>query len=61
MLHLLLSTLVPTPQNNNNKNKPDYNNCKTIGISSLLGKLFHLILLSEQGLSLETDNLQFWI
>ena len=55
---LLLSTLVPIPKNKRG-NKTDSNNYRAIAISSLLGKLFDLIVLSEQGSSLETDNLQF--
>ena len=55
---LLLSTLVPIPKNKRG-NKTDSNNYRAIAISSLLGKLFDLIVLSEQGSCLETDNLQF--
>ena len=55
---LLVSTLVPTPKNKRG-NKTDSNNYRAVAISSLLGKLFDLIVLSEQGSSLETDNLQF--
>ena len=55
---LLLSTLVPIPKNKRG-NKTDSNNYRAIVISRLLGKLFDLIVLSEQGSSLETDNLQF--
>ena len=55
---LLLSTLVAIPKNKRG-NKTDSNNYRAITISSLLGKLFDLIVLSEQGSSLETDNLQF--
>ena len=57
---LLLSTLVPIPKNKIG-NKTDSNNYRAIAIGSLLGKLhmFDLIVFSEQGSSLETDNLQF--
>ena len=53
---LLLSTLVPIPKNKR-VNKTGSNNHRAI--SSLMGKLFDLIVLSEQCSSLETDNLQF--
>ena len=55
---LLLSTLVPIPKNKRG-NKTDSNNYRAIAISSLLGKLFDLIVLSEHGSSLETVNMQF--
>ena len=55
---LLLSTLVSIPKNKR-RNKADSNNYRAIAISSLLGKLFDLIVSSEQGSSLEADNLQF--
>ena len=55
---LLLSTLVPIPKNKRG-NKTDSNNYRAIAISNLLGKLIDLIVLSEQGSCLETDNLQF--
>ena len=55
---LLLLTLVPIPKNKRG-NKTDSNDYRAIAISSLLGKLFDLIVLSEQGSSLETVNLQF--
>ena len=45
---LLLSTLVPIPQNKR-ENKTDSNDFRAIEISSLLEKLFDLIVLSEQG------------
>ena len=54
---LLLSTLVPIPTNKRG-NTTDSNNYRAIAISSLLGKMFDLIVLSQQGSSLETDNLQ---
>ena len=50
--------LVPIPKNKRG-NKTDSNNYRAIAISSLLGKLFDLIVLSEQGSSLETYNLPF--
>ena len=50
--------LVPILKNKRG-NKTGSNNYRAIAISSLLGKLFDLIVLSEQGSSLETDNLQF--
>ena len=53
-----LLSIVPLPKNKRG-NKTDSNNNRAIAISSLLGKLFDLIVLSEQGSSLETDNLQF--
>ena len=49
---MLLSTLAPIPKNKRG-NKTDSNNYKAIAISRLLGKLFGLIVLSEQGSSLE--------
>ena len=55
---LLLSTLVPIP-NNKRGNKSDSSNYRAIAISSLLGKIFNIIVLTEQCKSLETDNLQF--
>ena len=55
---LLLSTLVPIPKNKRG-NKCDSNNYRQIPISSLLGKLFDLIILEEQYNSLSTDILQF--
>ena len=48
---LLLSTLVSIPQYKR-RNKADSNNYRAIAISSLLGKRFDLIVLSEQGSSL---------
>ena len=57
---LLLSTLVPIPKNKRG-NKTDSNNYRAIAISSLLGKLFDLIVLTEPAPCLKTDNLQFWI
>ena len=50
---LLLSTLVPIPKNKRG-NKTDSNNYRAIAISRLLGKQY---VLSEQGSSLENDNL----
>ena len=55
---LLLSTLVPIPQNKRG-NKYDSSNYRAIAISSLIGKIFDIIVLTEQCKSLETDNLQF--
>ena len=55
---IINSTTSPLPKNKRG-NKTDSNNYRAIAISSLLGKLFDLIVLSEQGTSLETDNLQF--
>ena len=55
---LLLSTLVPIPKNKRGS-KTDSNNYRAIAISSLLGKLFDLIVLSEQAPCLKTDSLQF--
>ena len=55
---LLLSTLVPIPKNKRG-NKTDSNNYRATALSSLLGKLFDLIVLSEQAPCLKTDNLQF--
>ena len=53
---LILSSLVPIPKN---KIKSDSSNYRAIAISSLLCKIFHIIVLTEQCKSLETDNLQF--
>ena len=55
---LLLSTLVPLIKNKRG-NKCDSNNYRAIAISSLLGKLFDIIILKEQYTSLTTDVLQF--
>ena len=55
---LLLSTLVPIPKNKRG-NKSDSNNYRQIAISSLLGKLFEIIILEEQHHGLITDELQF--
>ena len=55
---LLLSTLVPIPKNKRG-NKSDSNNYRQIAISSLLGKLFDIIILEEQHHGLITDELQF--
>ena len=55
---LLLSTLVPIPKNKR-ENKSDSNNYRQIAISSLLGKLFVIIILEEQHHGLITDELQF--
>ena len=54
----LLSTLVPLIKNKRG-NKCDSNNYRAIAISSLLGKLFDIIILKEQCTSLSTDVLQF--
>ena len=53
---LLLSKLVTIPKNKRG-NKSDSSNYRAIAISSLLGKIFDLIVLSEQCKSLQTDNL----
>ena len=55
---LLLSALVPIPQHKRGS-KTDSSNYRAIAISSFLGKLFDLIVLSEQAPCLKTDNLQF--
>lgn len=55
---LLLSTIVPILKNKRG-NKCDSNNYRAIAISSLLGKLFDIIVLKEQHTSLFTDVLQF--
>ena len=55
---LLLSTLVPLIKNKRG-NKCDSNNYRAIAISSLLGKLFDIIILKGQCTSLTTDVLQF--
>ena len=54
---LLLSTMIPIPQNRRG-NKSDSNNYRAICLSSLLGKLFDIIILKEQSDCLLTDNLQ---
>ena len=55
---LLLSTLVPLLKNKRG-NKCDSNNYRAIAISSLLGKLFDIIILKVQYTCLTTDVLQF--
>ena len=55
---LLLSNLVLIPKNKRG-NKSDSSNYRAIAISSLLGKIFDLIVLTEQCKSLQTDKLQF--
>ena len=55
---LLLSTLVPLIKNKRGNNC-NSNNYRAIAISSLLGKLFDIIILKEQCTSLSTDVLQF--
>ena len=55
---LLLSTLVPLIKSKQ-RNKCDLNNYRAIAISSLLGKLFVIIILKEQCTSLSTDVLEF--
>ena len=55
---LLLSTVVPIPKNKRG-NKSDSSNYRAIAISSLLGKIFHIIVLTEQCKNLGTDNLHF--
>ena len=57
---LLLSTLVPIPKNKRGT-KSDSSNYRAIAISSLLGKIFDIIVLTEQCKSLETDNFAVWI
>ena len=54
---LLLSKLVPIPKNKRG-NISDSSNYRAIVISSLLGKIFDLIVLTEQCKSLQTDKLQ---
>ena len=56
---LLLSKLVSIPKNKR-ANKSDSCNYRAIAISSLLGKLYDIIVLTEQCKCLQTDNLQFW-
>ena len=55
---LLLSKLAPIPKNKRGT-KSDSSNYRAIAISSLLGKIFDLIVLTEQCKSLQTDQLQF--
>ena len=55
---LLLSTLVPIPKNKR-CNKSDSSNYRAIAISIYSAKIIHIIVLTEQCKSLETDNLQF--
>ena len=55
---LLLSTLVPIPKNKRG-NRCNSDNYRQIAISSILGKLFDIIVLEEQEDSLCTDILQF--
>ena len=55
---LLLSTLVPLIKNKRG-NKCNSNNYRAFAVSSLLGKLFDIILLKEQCTSLSNDVLQF--
>ena len=55
---LLLSTLVPIPKNKRG-NKCNSNNYRQIAISSILGKIFDIIVLDAQYDSLSTDVLQF--
>ena len=54
----LLSKLVPTPKNKRGK-KCESNNYRQIAISSLLCKVFDIIILDIQSKSLSTDVLQF--
>ena len=49
---LLLSKLVPISKNKG-ENKSNTNNYRVIAISTLLGKIFELILLTEQCKSLQ--------
>ena len=55
---LIIINISTIPQNKRGS-KTDSNNYRAIAISSLLGKLFDLIVLSEQAPCLKTDNLQF--
>ena len=55
---LLLSALVPIPKNIRG-NRCNSDNYRQIAISSILGKLFDIIVLEEQEDSLCTDILQF--
>ena len=55
---LLLSKLVPISRNIRG-NKSDSCNYTAIAISSLLGKLYNIIVQTEQCKCLQTDNLQF--
>ena len=55
---LLLSTFVPIPKNKRG-NRCNSDNYRQIAISSILGKLFDIIVLEEQEDSLCTDILQF--
>ena len=52
---LLLSKLIPVPKNKRG-NTSDSSNYRAIAISSLLGKIFDLIVLSEQCKILKTVN-----
>ena len=54
----LLSKLVPIPKNKR-INKCDSNNYRQIAISSLLCKVFDIIILDSQSKNLDTDVLQF--
>ena len=55
---LLLSTLVSIPKNKSS-NRYNFDNYRQIAISSILGKLFDIIVLEEQEDSFCTDILQF--
>ena len=55
---LLMSSLVPIPKNKRSS-KCDSDNYRQIVISSLMGKLFDIIVLEEQQNSLFTNLLQF--
>ena len=55
---LLLSTMILVPKDKR-ASKSDSNNYRAIAISSILGKIFDLIVMKEQYTFLITDNLQF--
>ena len=50
--------MIPVPKDKR-ASKSDSNNYRAIAISSILGKIFHLIVMKEQYDSLITDDLQF--
>ena len=54
---LLLSTMIPAPRNKR-ASKSDCNNYREIAISSILGKIFDLIVMKEQYASLTTDDIR---
>ena len=55
---LLLFTMIPVPKDKR-ASKSDSDNYRAIAISSILGKIFDLIVMKEQHVSLITDDLQF--